>query len=43
MLRDVMVEILAGVGLVVHEKAQIAKPEILDEDGVAGDVPLRDR
>ena len=38
MARDVMVRVLAGVGLVVHEKARIAKPEILDEDGVAGDV-----
>ena len=38
MLRDMMVEILAGVGLVVHEKALIAKPEILDEDRVAGHV-----
>ena len=29
-----MVEILAGVGLVVHEEALVAEPQILDEDGV---------
>ena len=43
MMRDIMVEILTGVGLVVHEKALIAEPEILDEDSVAGDIPLRGR
>src|ERR1700722_14471421 len=36
MMRDMVVEILAGVGLVVHQEALIAEPEILDEDSVAG-------
>ena len=40
MLRDVMVEILTGVGLVVHQEALIAEPKILDEDGVAGEVAV---
>ena len=39
MLRDVMVDILARVGLVVHEEALVAEPEILDEDRVAGERP----
>src|SRR3984885_4272915 len=33
--RDVVVEILTGVGLVVHQEALIAEPEILDQDSVA--------
>ena len=33
-----MVEILTGVGLVVHQEALIAEPEILDEDSVAGEL-----
>src|ERR1700722_11269331 len=36
MMRDMVVEILAGVGLVVHQEALIAEPQILDEDSVAG-------
>ena len=43
MARDVMVEILAGVGLVVHQEALIAEPEILDQDSVAWRGPLRGR
>ena len=35
MVRDVMVEILAGVGLVVHQEALIAEPKILDQNRVA--------
>ena len=38
MVRDVMVEILTGVGLVVHQEALIAEPEILDENSVAGEL-----
>ena len=30
-----MIEILTGVGLVVHQEALFAEAEILDEDGVA--------
>ncbi len=33
--RDVVVEILTGVGLVVHQEALIAEPEILDQNSVA--------
>ena len=33
--RDVMVKILTGVGLVVHQEALIAEPEILDQNSVA--------
>jgi len=36
--RDVVVEILTGVGLVVHQEALIAEPEILDQDSVAGEL-----
>ena len=36
MMRDMMVGILAGVGLVVHQEALIAEPKILDQDRVAG-------
>src|SRR5580700_11563435 len=32
---DVVVEILTGVGLVVHQEALIAEPEILDQNSVA--------
>ena len=35
MMGDMMVEILAGVSLVVHQEALIAEPEILDQDSVA--------
>src|ERR1700722_6155883 len=38
MTRDMMVQILAGVGLVVHQEALIAEPEVLDEDSVAGEL-----
>ena len=38
--RDVMVKILTGVGLVVHQEALIAEPEILDQDSVAGELPV---
>ena len=34
---NMVIEILADVGLVVHQEALIAEPEILDEDGVAGE------
>ena len=34
---DHMVDILRGIGLVVHDEAARAKPKVLDEDRVAGD------
>ena len=33
--RDVMIKILTGVGLVVHQEALIAQPKILDQNSVA--------
>ena len=36
MTRDVVVEILACVSLVVHQEALIAEPQILDQNSVAG-------
>ena len=40
MPRDMMVEILAGVGLVVHQEAPFAEAKILDEDGVARELAV---
>ena len=40
MLSDVMVEILTGVGFVVHEEAPIAETQVLDENGVARDLAV---
>ena len=36
MPRDMVVDILACVGLVVHQEATVPETEILNEDGVAG-------
>ena len=41
MLSNVMVEILAGVGLVVHQEAPIAETKVLDENGVARNARCR--
>ncbi len=35
MMCDMMVEILASVGFVVHQEALIAEPQILDQDSIA--------
>ena len=35
-----MVEILTGVGFVVHQEAPIAETKVLDEDGVARDLAV---
>ena len=35
-----MVHVLAGVGFVVHQEARVAEAEILDEDSVAGPLPV---
>ncbi len=35
MASDMMVEILTGVGLIIHQETLIAEPQILDEDSVA--------
>ena len=40
MLSNVMVEILTGVGFVVHQEAPIAETKILDKDGVAWDLAV---
>ena len=32
--RDMMVDILRGVGFVVHEEATVAEADVLDENGV---------
>jgi hypothetical protein len=40
MVRDMMIEILTGVGFVVHQEALFAEAEILDEDGVAGQLAV---
>ena len=39
MPRDMVIEILACVGLVAHQEARFAEAEILNEDGVAGQRP----
>ena len=41
MLRDKVIEILARIGLVVHQEALFAEAQILDEDGVAGQLLYR--
>src|SRR5271165_787433 len=40
MPRNMMIEILTGVGFVVHHEAPIAETKVLDEDGVAGNLAV---
>ena len=40
MPRDIMIEILTGVGFVVHQEAPLAEAKILDEDRVAGQLTI---